>query len=94
MTKEIIIKALLEHDYPEKQAQSVANELQNVSSPLMPLLQGWIDNGEEYDYSAEGISILGLKKKFNMTYPAALLSVDWVLKEPETAIKAISRGIR
>lgn len=94
MTIDLIQSTLIKGGYPEKQAQSVAKELIEVSSPLQPLLQSWITEGTENDFTAERFSILELKKRFNMTYPAALLSIDWVLKEPEIAIRAINRGIR
>ena len=29
-----------------------------------------------------------------MTYPAALLTIDWLIKEPENAIRSINRGIK
>lgn len=94
MTIEVIQNALIAHNYPEKQAQSVAKELLTLSSQLLPHIESWIENGVEKDFSVEGFSIIELKKKFGMTYPAALLSVDWIIKEPKVAIRAISRGIR
>ena len=33
-------------------------------------------------------------EKYNLKYPAALLSIDWVIKEPNIAISAIEKGIR
>jgi len=29
-----------------------------------------------------------------MTYPAALLTIDWLIKEPERAMRSINRGIK
>ena len=40
------------------------------------------------------ISRNSLRNKFGMTYPAALLTMDWLIKEPEKAIESINRGIR
>lgn len=94
MNKEIIIKTLLDNNYPAKQAEGVADELLCVDSSLVPLVESWLQGGEEKDLVAENFSILGLKKKFDMTYPAALLTLDWIIKEPKIAIDAISRGIK
>jgi len=29
-----------------------------------------------------------------MTYPAALLTMDWLIKEPEQALKSLEKGIK
>ena len=94
MTLDLIQSTLIKGGYPEKQAFAVAKDLMAVALPLQPLLQSWISEGTETDFTADRFSILELKKRFNMTYPAALLSIDWVLKDPEIAVRAISRGIR
>ena len=51
-----------------------------------------MEQNEESDYAAEGFTLLELKQKFEMTYPAALLTIDWLLKEPDMAKKAIATG--
>lgn len=94
MNKENIKKVLLAHQYPEKQAVSVAQELMQIDGCLSPALNSWMSNGSEQDYMAEGFSLLELKNKFCMTYPAALLTIDWLLKEPEMATEAINHGIK
>lgn len=94
MNKEIIIKTLIDNNYPVKQAEGVAEELLCVDSSLVPIVESWLQGGEEKDFVVENYSILGLKKKFDMTYPAALLTLDWIIKEPIIAIDAISRGIK
>lgn len=94
MNKESITKVLLAHQYPEKQAGTVAQELMLIDKRLVPALNSWISNGSEQDYMAEGFSLHGLKNKFGMIYPAALLTIDWLLKEPEMATEAINHGIK
>ena len=49
---------------------------------------------EESDYHVVGFSLLELKRKFDMTYPAALLTMDWLIKDSENAIRSINRGIK
>ena len=85
---------LIERGYPEKQAVSVASDLQEIDSTLRAGLQSWLADQTETDYLIEGFKLSELKQKFDMIYPAALLTMDWLIKEPELAKKSIQRGIR
>lgn len=85
---------LMMRGYPEKQAFSVANDLQEIDSTLQDALQRWLVIEEEMDFQIEGFKLSELKQKFDMTYPAALLTMDWLIKEPELATKSINRGIK
>lgn len=85
---------LIQRGYNQEDAASVAADLANVSDCLKAVLDKWLLDGSESDYEAEGYTILGLKEQFEMTYPAALLSIDWIIKEPDEAVECIKRGIR
>ena len=85
---------LIERGYPEKQAIAVAADLQTIDPALNNGLQSWLTDQTETDYRIEGFQLSELKRKFDMTYPAALLTMDWLIKEPELAKKSIQRGIR
>ena len=85
---------LIQRGYRQEDALTVAAELAEVSEVLKDALNQWLADGTESDYEAEGYTILGLKQKFEMTYPAALLSIDWVIKDPKVAVECIKRGIR
>lgn len=89
-----IAKVLMQHHYPEKQAIFTAQELTELSDSLQPLLLSWIEKDEETDYSVQGFTLMGLKNMFEMTYPAALLTTDWLIKDPIEAVKAITSGIK
>ena len=45
-------------------------------------------------YAVEGFSILEFMSLYNMAYPAALLTIDWLIKDPQTATTAIKKGIK
>lgn len=85
---------LIERGCPEKQAILVASNLQTLDPSLKDGLQSWLADQTEKDYFIEGFLLSELKRKFDMTYPAALLTMDWLIKEPELAKKSIQRGIR
>lgn len=88
--KEILIK----RGFTPKQAENLSHELPEVDGRLKPSLDKWLQDGIETDYSAEGFSLMDLKQKYGITYPAALLSIDWLFKEPEKAVKCIKKGFR
>jgi hypothetical protein len=85
---------LITKGFTSKQAENLSHELSLVDARLEPVLDMWLQDGIETDYSAEGYTIMGLKQQYSMTYPAALLSIDWLLKEPEIAKECINKGLR
>lgn len=91
---EKIKQVLLERGYTDKQVNTVINDLLAMDVSLKEGFSLWIESEKETDYTIKGITLSDLKKKFNMTYPAALLTMDWVIKEPKEAIECINRGIR
>lgn len=95
MEKDYIYNVLLGRDYDEKSAQLVAVDLIDLSQPLDAYLAKWMqDESDMQDYSLHGYSIKQLMEERNMTYPAALLTLDWVMKEPDAAVASLKRGIK
>lgn len=94
MTIESIKNVLLSNGYTMDEAVIVAGELYVLSAPLVPLFEKWAADGTEQDYQSHELSVLEIKDLLKMTYPAALLTIDWIIKEPETALKAIMGGIK
>ena len=95
MEKEYIYNVLLDRGYDEKSAQLVVTELMALKEPLDIYLEKWIQNASDIsNYDAHGYSIKQLMEERNMTYPAALLTIDWLIKEPDAAIMSLKRGIK
>lgn len=89
-----IISILVSRGYDEPGARLMAERLSAIDTSLKQLLTEWLDNEAEGDFTVSGISLLELKKQFQMTYPAALLSMDWLIREPEKAKRCIEHGIK
>lgn len=90
-----IIQILVDRGYGERDAKLVAHELTLLEAPLRPLIEKWLDNEHQMeDYEVEGLSVKSLMLRRRMNYPAALLTIDWLLKEPEEAKRSLSRGIK
>lgn len=94
MNKEDIKSKLIERGYSTAGAETASVDLVNISDSLKPLLASWLSDSTETDYKSNGITIKGIMAKFGMKYPAALLSVNWVIKDPKTAIPIINKGLR
>ncbi len=88
------INILNERGYHGAAAKVMADRLSNVDSSLKPHVDEWLGSGKERDIVIYGISLIDLKAKFNLTYPAAILSMDWLIREPEKAKSSFSRGIK
>ena len=94
MNNEQIKEILLKRGYSEHNAAIASKELVDISDKLTPLLERWLN--DEYcqiDYSVEGHSIRELIEE-GMRYPAAILTIDWLIKDPQNALKSIKKGIR
>lgn len=87
MDKNNVTKILTEREgYTEKRAALLASECQNMSEELMPLFEKWLQDASLMeDFTTHGYSLLNMMHQRGMNYLAALLDVDWLIKEPEKA---------
>ena len=92
---ENIVNKLISVGYPEAAAKIVAEKLSALSGNLKIAADTWVNTGIQSEIASNGYSTLSLMQRFQgMTYPAALLTIDWLNRDPENAIKSIERGIR
>ncbi len=89
MDKETLVKNLIQRGYDEKSANLVAKDLLELDSPLNDYLHQWIEGEIITDYTIDNYSIVSFMQERSMTYPAALLTMDWIIKEPEKALKSL-----
>ena len=80
--------------YSEQDTCVLCNDLEQLDQALVPVLTKWIKDGECSDSTEySGYSINSLCTEYEMNFIAALLTLDWIIKEPEQAIPAIKSGI-
>lgn len=92
---ENIKNILIERGYPENAATVVSQKLSNLSGQLSEAASSWLNSGSEPVVSSQGYSTKSLMERFpGMKYPAALLTIDWLERDPEKAKIAIERGLR
>lgn len=89
------IKRLISIGYPEAAAKLVADNLSALSGNLKIAADKWINLGIELDVESHGYSTHSLMQRFRgMTYPAALLSIDWLNRDPQIAKSIIENGLK
>ena len=88
---DILVKEL---DYSEYEARVTANDLINLQPRFQPALEKWATSREETEISIGAISSIKLMRDKKMTYPAALIALDWVATDPETAVPILTSDIR
>lgn len=95
MEEQTIVNILEQRGYDTRSAKLVAGELLQLSNPLDKLFAEWIEMEScNKDFSTNGYSLFTLMKDRNMTYPAALLTMDWLIKDPANALNSLKRGIK
>lgn len=89
--KTIIMQRL---SFGEAEAELLAQDLGNVCEELKPLVNAWVETGAENDDTDyHGYSINSLKEKYGMYFTGAVLTLDWLIREPENAKAALEMGI-
>ena len=82
-------------NYSEQDSKMLCEELNKIDDALLPALNCWIKDIECIDITEyNGYSISSLCADYDMNFIAALITLDWIIKEPEAAIDALKDGLR
>ena len=90
------IKELLKQrlNCSENESETLYEDLTKLDSTLVPILDNWIsDENALNDTDYNGYSVALLCEKFGMTFVGAILTIDWIIKDPEKALEALKNGI-
>lgn len=94
MNRDNIIMILCAQDYPEYMLEQTADKIERMDAKIKRAFEEWVDNSAIPSIEIEGWSYDKLIQKFKMRPVAAFLALDWLMREPEKAAKALKRGIR
>ena len=95
MDKLEILEILMQRGYTQRNASLVAEEMVNIAPQLQQYLEAWLmDKLYNENYEVGEYSLKRLQEERRMNYPAALLTMDWLIKEPEAALRSLNRGIK
>lgn len=87
---------IMEHlQCSEKKATVIEKHLKGISPELVPLLDKWLRDGHCEDNTLyHGYSLNQLIRDKDLHFTGALLTLDWIIKDPEEALKALAQPIR
>lgn len=91
MKAEKIVQILIEEkNYDRVQTERLMPQIDALPEEIKKALEEWLQNGtltspEYHGYTVEKI----LYEKPDMTVVGAYLTLDWIRKDPKTAIKAV-----
>ena len=89
------IKTFLEaQKMPKEQIQELTQMIQKTNPVILNAFEAFITDGVEPDLCIENYTCKGLMQKFGLSLTGALLTLDWLLREPEEAKQAIKDGIK
>jgi hypothetical protein len=66
----------------------------NAQFKFHPALEKWVAYREESDICIGAISAASLMHTKGFTYPAALIALDWIASDPDTAIPVLAGDIK
>lgn len=78
--------------YPQGTARSVAIRLSQLGPELAPLAEKWWISGTTVDLEVHGHSLHSLKRDHGLNDIAGILTLDWLLREPQAALAQLARG--
>ena len=94
MTTEAIIDRLITEGYPAAQAPAVAERLLALPGPFSDAFVLWMDSGELAQVESDGYSLRSLVDDHDVKMPGAILTLDWLRRDPEAARQTIHRRDR
>jgi hypothetical protein len=89
---DLIQRLIAEFQYPPKGADLVANKLLALTPVVHEAFQKFWDHAELPDLEIEGYTVQKLMVEHQMKPLAALLTLDWLVREPEKALASLRRG--
>lgn len=78
----------------EATAARLEEKLTGIADELKPILNAWLEEGtEDSDIDFHGYSVNSLMRNHGVRFTGALLTLDWLIREPEKAAEALRKGI-
>ena len=94
MDRERIKKILAEEQYPEFMIEKTADKIEAFSIAVAEAFDNWSKDKSQPNISIEGFTFTDLVTKWGMKPIGAFITLDWLLREPGKAKKALNNGIR
>lgn len=89
--KELKFKIEKLNIYPEKNIDKVVTDIKNCDSTIYDAITNWLDTKAEINVTIDGVTYDSLKEVCQMNPIAAYLTLDWILRKKESALKILKK---
>ena len=94
MDRDKILMVLCAQDYPDYMLEQTVDKVEHMDEKIKAAFEEWVETGIAPTFEIEDWTYGKLIQRCKMRPVAAFLALDWLIKEPENASKALKRGIR
>ncbi|HTK09753.1 MAG TPA: hypothetical protein VL485_21455 [Ktedonobacteraceae bacterium] len=89
----IALRLEAEFGYTRKRAEETARKLQTCAPAIQKAFeQWWRGQGFAEQLEAQGYTLQRLMDEHNFRPVGAFLTMDWIMREPDQALRALARG--
>lgn len=78
----------------EEEAEEIVRDLGSVEPQFKDIFICWCNDRPYTDIEVMGYTVQSLMNSYDLGFVGALLTLDWIYKEPEAAVNALQNGIR
>src|SRR3989442_846228 len=88
----LLDRLVSEFNYPPAGARLVATKLERISPPVRAAFLTWWNSGSAPPLEIHSYSVERLVDEHGMNPVAAYLTLDWLRRSPEEALKSLQKG--
>lgn len=91
--EDVIRRMVADYGYPEWQAPETARRLCQCSAPVQEAFERWWEDGWlDPALEVQGYTLHRLIDDYEFKPFAAFLMMDWLLRDPQTALPLLTKG--
>lgn len=94
MERTEIIRILKEEGYPDFMLEKTTDKIEAFSIAVAEAFDNWSKDKSQPNISIEGFTFTDLVTQWGMKPIGAFITLDWLLREPESAKNALTKGIK
>jgi len=88
----LVARLMAEHGYPARGAELIAEQVLVATPAVRQAFAHWWETGDLPELSVEGYTAQRLIAEHGMNPVAAILTLDWIARDPTNAMAAVRRG--
>ena len=85
---------LIQEQYPDFMIEQTLNKIEKFNPIIMNEFEVWVETQKSSKLAVEGYDFSCLINQYGMKPVGAFITLDWLTRDPETAVNALKKGIR